>query len=145
MAHTYIKLPPHGGLDHFTYIAIASYICWKRGFVFLSPEGFASKHRCPGIPDIYVKYQVKFKDGRGTRRIDRYAVIEIETNATKESIEKKVAQFTSAAQNLEPIIIPMNKFEAWRQRERDNGRELASDIDWIHEFIGLYIPENEKQ
>lgn len=143
MVHTYVRLPIHGDLEHFTYISIASYICWKRGFDFLDASGFAYKYKCPGIPDIYVKYQRKIKDEYGTRRFDQYAVIEIETHANSKDTEKKIAQFESAAQGVEMHIVPMNKYSKWRDSQVELKKDYGSEIDWIHAFISKYIPENE--
>lgn len=143
MVHTYIKLPAHGQMDHFVYLSIASYICWKRGFTFLDSSGFAFKHKCPGIPDIYVKYPVKHKDQYGTRNIDQYAVIEIETHANAKDTKKKIEQFESVAQNIKLCIVPMNKYDAWKEKQMSKGKDLGTDINWISEFIGLYIPQQE--
>lgn len=143
MVHTYVKLPLHGQMDHYIYLSIASYICWKRGFTFLDGTGFAFKHKCPGIPDIYVKYPIKIKDEYGTRKIDQYAIIEIETHSNNKDTQKKLEQFESTAQNIKLCIVPMNKYAGWKDKQLERGKEYGADIDWIAEFIGLYIPQRE--
>lgn len=143
MVHTYLKTPIHGDLEHFTYLSIAAFICWQRKFDFMDPTGFAYKYRCPGIPDIYVKYRRKVKDKFGTRPYDQYAVIEVETHANKEDTDKKISQFESAAMNVQLIIIPMNKFEKWKNNEIANGVEHSSDFQWVYEYMKLFIPEQE--
>lgn len=143
MVHTYIKLPVHGELEHFTYISIASFICWKKKFTFLDPAGFAHKYKSPGIPDIYIKYRKKIKDEFGTRKFDQYAVIEIETHANAKDTDKKINQFRSLAQNVEMIIIPMNKFEKWRESEKVCGRDYGGDINWVKEYMSIFIPEGD--
>lgn len=143
MVHTYIKLPVHGELEHFTYISIASFICWKRKFVFMDPTGFAHKYKSPGIPDIYIKYKKKIKDEYGTRKYDQYAVIEIETHANTKDTEKKVNQFRSQAQNVEMIIIPMNKFDKWKKSELSRGKDYGDDIFWFEAYMSIFIPEGD--
>ncbi len=143
MSHTYVKLPVHGDLEHFLFLSIASYLCWKRGFTFLDGSGFAFKHKCPGIPDIYVKYPMKVKDEFGTRRYDQYAVIEIETHANTKDTQKKISQFESQAQNVKLCIVPMNKFDAWKERQIKKGKDFESDLCWYSEFIDAWLPQSE--
>lgn len=143
MVHTYVKLPVHGDIEHFLFLSIASYICWQRDFTFLDGTGFALKHKCAGIPDIYARFPKKVKDDFGTRKVDQYIVIEIETHANAKDTKKKLEQFESQAQNVQLCIVPMNKFESWKKQQIKKGKDFGNDLSWYSEYIGLCIPKNE--
>jgi hypothetical protein len=134
--HYSIEVPLHGGLFHSTCIMICKYICWKRGYKLKNPAGFASMHKSPGIPDIFISYQYKGKDDYGqTRTLEKSLCIEIETNPTPAGNLKKAEQFTRPGVE-EPIIIDMDKgFLDYKERQISKGKNLPNDIEWIADYI----------
>lgn len=134
MKHPVISHPYHGDYAHNIYLFVAEMLCMEKEFKFLNGEWFQSKHLYPGIPDIYIEQKYKGKDDRGSRcTLTKKYVIEIETNASKASIEKKKAQFESSTVGHEMIVIPMNKMP---DADKEN-------IFKIREFIDRYLPARE--
>ena len=75
----------------------------KDGFSFENSEWLGKKSLYPGVPDVYCS-----KTEKGVKR---FWIVEIETHATKESIEKKRKQFFESILNTELIIIDLTKMQ----------------------------------
>ena len=134
-----IESPLHGGIYHSTYIMLAKYILWKRKIKIKNPDTFAKMANNAGIPDIYIEYSYKGKDDAGrTKTMVKSCCIEIETNATAESIMKKNLQFTRPGMR-EPIILDMGKtYDKWKEAEKQNGCE-DDEIMLAYRFIDKYM------
>jgi hypothetical protein len=123
----------HGDTLHDLCIFLAELIIAEKGYKFLDGKAFKSKRMYPGEPDIYIELPIQSTDSHGKKtKSTARRVIEIETHATKASIEKKKAQFISSIMRTDPyidlIIIPINEC-----KEQDNWWKL-------YDFIGKYIP-----
>jgi hypothetical protein len=134
--HTEVMVPIHGGLFHSTCIFICKFICSKRGYTLKNPEAFSRLAKSPGIPDVYLSYSYKSKDGYGQlRTLEQSVCIEIETNATSTSILKKSEQFTRPGMR-DPIIIDMGKkYEDYKKKRLEKGLSQLNEIDLIAEYI----------
>jgi hypothetical protein len=86
-----------GGRLHAHAILEASYLLFKGGWKFENPHWMGLKTEYKAIPDVYVS-----KTERGVKR---YYIVEIETHATRASIEKKNKQYNIA--NHELLIIDL--------------------------------------
>lgn len=134
LKHPVINHPYHGEYAHNIYLFVAEMLCMEKDFKFLNGEWFQSKFMYPGIPDIYIEQRYKGRDDRGQRcTLTKKYVVEIETHASKASIDKKKAQFESSTIGHEMIVIPMNKMS----------KEDKYDIMKIRAFIDQYLPARE--
>jgi hypothetical protein len=103
--------------------------CRERGYADLDPSALLRKGIYPAIPDVYVKvpYRNTDKHGIASRGWTNY-IIELETNATKQSIAKKNAQYDTSLTGHELIVIDLKQCEN------------ANDINALKEFLEKWIP-----
>jgi hypothetical protein len=114
---------PHGEALHDLCIYLTKRLCYERDYIFLDPKWLAGKALYPGEPDVYVRvpYRRTESKGRATHGYIDY-IIEIETRASRNSIEKKINQFYGP--NLEILIIDLAKFEG----DKSNWHDLQKYI-----------------
>lgn len=129
----------HGDFLHNVSIFIAEYHLHSKGFDFLNGEAFADQYKYPGIPDIYVKGNIKFNDKSGRKcSADARYIVEIETHSNNKDTAKKKAQFEADKEvhkeyRRDLIVIPLNKLTKAEQ----------NDLNRLSGFIESYLPEND--
>lgn len=115
----------HGDELHNISIMLVKSICASRGYIFLDPLPFKSKAIYPGDPDVIVRIP-------GKKGMYEHRIIEIETNPTKASIEKKTRQFSGDG-ITDLIIIDMKQLVKKRDWKKITLGELK-------EFLELWTP-----
>lgn len=124
---------PHGDLLHDTAIFLAERTCFLNDGIFLDKAPIKRKAIAPGIPDVYFRNYWKRTDERG-RRIDGHTdyCVEVETNASAESIIKKALQFEGALSNTKCIIIDLQRYEK-------KGASIRN-LDVLNDIIAKEMP-----
>lgn len=117
----------HGYPLHDLAIYLTERICLNRGYKFLNKTALNDKGIYPGIPDVFIRVEAGYTDSKG-RKHNAWQdyIIEIETKATRASIEKKTNQFDSTS-GLELIIIDLSNvkhWDSWVILEQEIGRRL---------------------
>lgn len=98
-----LRINDHGGMFHFVSLCIATKVINDRGYKLLDSRWFKDKAYYKGEPDIYFEVPDK-------KHPQRY-VLEIETNPTTASIDKKNEQFQAHVIGVDLIIADMRKVE----------------------------------
>jgi len=124
-----IYLEPHGSRLHLHAILEAKLICRERGYADLDPAPLQHKGLYPAVPDVYIKMPIRTTDehGRASHGEMRY-IIEIETDASKHSIEMKRAQYDTSLTGHDLLIINLAEM-----KKRDS-------LDELNRYIGMMIP-----
>jgi hypothetical protein len=100
----------HGDLLHEVGIFLAIRVCHLRGYRILDSEAFAKKEICPAIPDVFASTEYHYTDNYGRKTQGRKnLIIEIETDASKQSVLKKWRQYVESSTGLELIVLDLNE------------------------------------
>lgn len=115
----------HGETFHNLAVMITKSICAERGYTFLDPRPFKDKAIYPGDPDVIVRIT-------GKRGMYEHKIIEIDTNPTKATNTKKIAQFSGDG-ITDLILIDL--------------RMLTKKKDWkvlkigdLYDFLEVWVP-----
>lgn len=109
-----------GDTLHQVAIMLVTRMCHDQGYSFENPDWLGRKSIYPGVPDVYAKRRERSTDSSGRAcSFERYYIFEIETNASKASVEKKKAQFRDSTMNHELII-----FDLKHVKNKDSLKQL---------------------
>jgi hypothetical protein len=125
-----ILIEPHGDRLHCHAIFESKLICRERGYKELDASALQRKSLYPGIPDIYVRVPWRRTDGNGggaTHGFTDY-IIEVETDATKQSIARKKAQYDTSLKGHDLIVINLAKLNK------------ANDLNTLRNYLETMIP-----
>jgi hypothetical protein len=108
-----IFVEPHGGDVHCVAILLSKIILRDRGYKEVDASALQRKGLYPGIPDVLVDVPVRGTNERGqaVAHGTLRAIIEIEVDATKKSIERKKAQYDTSLAGHELYVINLQLCE----------------------------------
>jgi len=129
MSEREFRHAPHGDTMHDICIMVGKAVCARRDYKFMDPRPLHDKAMYPGVPDIYIRRNDKTRDGARVIHIYQDFIIEIESNPTTASIEKKTRQFSGDGRT-DLIIVDL--------------RKLDTENDWKAVTLGELVDFMEK-
>jgi hypothetical protein len=99
----------HGGLTHTVMVALLKTYCAHKGAVVKDEAVFGMKHNAPCTPDVWAVYDERIPMGGGRYRTQTAnLIVEVETQATKESIARKRLQYEATLAGCNLIVLDLN-------------------------------------
>jgi len=111
----------------------------------LETRTFLEKHKLPCEPDVIFEFEDIMRKGNKRQKIKYKYVVEIETNATKQSIRKKTAQYIDSTAGITDLIIldlkELEKHEyCWCDYRINNHVKGTEYLPGMIEFIKERMP-----
>ena len=122
----------HGGLQHTVFIALVKIYLALKGAKVKDEAIFGMKHNAPCVPDVWAVYEERIPlEGNRYRKQTTNLIVEIETNATTESVRKKQLQYEQTLAGVSLYVLDLNRCPI----------EALSDwkkaMDWIAEELPI--------
>jgi len=131
----------HGDALHNLMIFEVKCYILKHGGVIKDTKVFKDR-ACKCEPDIFFEIETRGVRGNKRSKIEEIYVIEIETNATTESIKRKYEQYKESYRGLtDLLVLDMNK--DYKKFAADSGWEtdvdIYNDVALMRAFIKMRV------
>lgn len=119
----------HGDFPHRLAIYVLKDILTYKGVKFRDERQFKKLYHSPCEPDIFFEFTQTYRKGNKKQKIKELHVIEVETNPTAASVNKKQQQYEEALAGVQLTVIDIGKILTLTGWEKDNGDMVVDQCD----------------
>jgi hypothetical protein len=100
--------------------------CVNRGYKLLDGGALKKRANLPAEPDVFVEIDEKYHKGSSIVHSRNRYVIEVETNPTKDSVIRKIEQYTRSPGITDVLFVMLNEL-----KHQENWQEIKELINKV--------------